>query len=79
MRNFFDDKPAGNKVHSHIAELMHNFYHGVRGFARRTIERHGLGRIPLLSGTVEQGDYLETGYLEQEMTDLPDTSCIEEI
>ena len=35
--------------------------------------------IPPLSGEVEQGDYLEIGYFEQEMSGSGDNSCIEEI
>ena len=38
-----------------------------------------MGLIPPLSGTTEQGDYLEIGYFEQEAPAGIETSCIEEI
>ena len=38
-----------------------------------------LGLIDPLSGSVEQGDYLEIGYFEQEMSQDISTTCIEEI
>lgn len=37
-----------------------------------------LRTVPPISGEVEQGDYLEIGYFEQEMAGV-DTTCLEEI
>ncbi len=52
---------------------------GANGIGKTTLFRSLLGLIPPLSGSVEQGDYLDIGYFEQE-TDPGNTStCIEEI
>ena len=52
---------------------------GANGIGKTTLLKSILGLIPPLSGNVERGDYLEIGYFEQEMTNPPETSCIEEI
>ena len=52
---------------------------GANGIGKTTLLKSILGLIPPLSGTVTQGDYLETGYFEQEMSGKMDNSCIEEI
>lgn len=52
---------------------------GANGIGKTTLLRSILGLIRPLSGTVEQGDYLEIGYFEQEMSGNQDNSCIEEI
>jgi ATPase subunit of ABC transporter with duplicated ATPase domains len=52
---------------------------GANGIGKTTLLKSILGLIPPLSGTVTQGDYLEIGYFEQEMTNPPDNSCIEEL
>lgn len=52
---------------------------GANGIGKTTLLKSILGLIPPLSGTVEQGDYLELGYFEQEMSQVRDNSCIEEI
>ncbi|MDE6518354.1 MAG: ATP-binding cassette domain-containing protein, partial [Acetatifactor sp.] len=52
---------------------------GANGIGKTTLLKSILGLIPPLSGTVEQGDYLQIGYFEQEMDQNIDTSCIEEI
>lgn len=52
---------------------------GANGIGKTTLLKSILGLIPPLSGTVEQGDYLELGYFEQEMSQDKDNSCIEEI
>ena len=38
-----------------------------------------LGLIPALSGEVEQGEFLQIGYFEQEMDQSINTTCIEEM
>ena len=40
---------------------------GANGIGKTTLLKSILGLIPPLSGSVEQGDYLEIGYFEQEM------------
>ena len=52
---------------------------GANGIGKTTLLKSILGLIPPLSGSVTQGDYLEIGYFEQEMTGNKDNSCIEEI
>ncbi len=52
---------------------------GANGIGKTTLLKSILGLIPPLSGKVEQGDYLEIGYFEQEMSNMPDNSCLEEI
>jgi len=41
---------------------------GANGIGKTTLLKSILGLIPPLSGEVEQGDYLEIGYFEQEMS-----------
>ena len=52
---------------------------GANGIGKTTLLKSILGLIPPLAGTVEQGDYLEIGYFEQEMDKNISTTCIEEI
>ena len=52
---------------------------GANGIGKTTLLKSLLGYIKPVSGAVEQGDYLELGYFEQEMTGDKDNSCIEEI
>ena len=40
---------------------------GANGIGKTTLLKSILGLIPPISGEVEQGDYLEIGYFEQEM------------
>ena len=51
---------------------------GTNGIGKSTFLKSLLGLIPTLSGQVHLGDYLYTGYFEQEMPP-GDNSCIEEI
>lgn len=52
---------------------------GANGIGKTTLLKSILGLISPLSGSVEQGDYLEIGYFEQEMSQDISTTCIEEI
>ncbi|MDO4332727.1 MAG: ABC-F family ATP-binding cassette domain-containing protein [Eubacteriales bacterium] len=52
---------------------------GANGIGKTTLLKSILGLIPPISGSVEQGDYLEIGYFEQEMRQDISTTCIEEI
>ena len=52
---------------------------GANGIGKTTLLKSILGLIPSLSGSVELGDYLYTGYFEQEMAPGNTTTCIEEI
>jgi len=52
---------------------------GANGIGKTTLLKSILGLTAPLSGSVEQGDYLEIGYFEQEMDQNISTTCIEEI
>ncbi|MBR2948273.1 MAG: ABC-F family ATP-binding cassette domain-containing protein [Lachnospiraceae bacterium] len=52
---------------------------GANGIGKTTLLKSILGLIQPLSGSVEQGDYLEIGYFEQEMSQDIATTCMEEI
>lgn len=52
---------------------------GANGIGKTTLLKSILGLTSPLSGSVEQGDYLEIGYFEQEMDQNISTTCIEEI
>ena len=52
---------------------------GANGIGKTTLLKSLLGMIPPVSGTTEQGDYLEIGYFEQEMSGDGSNTCIEEI
>ncbi len=52
---------------------------GANGIGKTTLLKSILGLIPPLCGEVEQRDYLEIGYFEQEMSGSGDNSCIDEI
>ena len=52
---------------------------GSNGIGKTTLLKSLLGLIPSISGTVEQGEFLQIGYFEQEMDQSIDTTCIEEM
>ena len=52
---------------------------GSNGIGKTTLLKSILGLIPSLEGQVELGDYLFTGYFEQEMETEDDTTCIQAI
>lgn len=52
---------------------------GANGIGKTTLLKSILGLIKPVSGSVEQGDYLEIGYFEQEMSKKDDTTCIQEM
>lgn len=52
---------------------------GANGIGKTTLLKSILGLIPPLEGSVEQGEYLEIGYFEQEMPPDIETTCLEEI
>jgi len=52
---------------------------GANGIGKTTLLKSILGLIPSISGSVELGDYLETGYFEQEIKDENSNTCIQEI
>ena len=52
---------------------------GANGIGKTTLLKSLLGLIKPISGEVEQGDYLEIGYFEQDMSPDITTTCLEEI
>ena len=52
---------------------------GANGIGKTTLLKSILGLIPSLSGKVVLGDYLYTGYFEQEMSGAKNNTCIEEL
>lgn len=52
---------------------------GANGIGKTTLLKSILGLITPLSGSVEQGDYLNIGYFEQEMSPDINTTCLEEL
>ena len=52
---------------------------GSNGIGKTTLLKSLLGLIPSISGTVEQGEFLQIGYFEQEMDQSIDTTCIEDM
>ncbi len=52
---------------------------GANGIGKTTLLKSLMGLIPSLEGQVEQGDYLELGYFEQEMSGDGNNTCLEEI
>ena len=51
---------------------------GANGIGKTTLLKSILGLIPSIRGSVEQGDYLNIGYFEQEMTGDGAKTCIED-
>ena len=52
---------------------------GANGIGKTTLLKSILGLIPSISGKVTLGDYLYTGYFEQEMSGAQNNTCIEEL
>ena len=52
---------------------------GANGIGKTTLLKSILGLIPPISGSVEQGDYLEIGYFEQEMDQSVSTTTMQEL
>ncbi len=73
------DEPLSRELDLEMERGQKIVLTGVNGIGKTTLLKSILGLIPPLSGEVEQGDYLEIGYFEQEMSQDVNTSCIEEI
>ncbi|MCQ2506211.1 MAG: ATP-binding cassette domain-containing protein [Lachnospiraceae bacterium] len=54
-------------------------FKGANGIGKTTLLKSILGLIPCVSGKVELGDYLYTGYFEQELTNPGNRTCIDEM
>lgn len=73
------DEPLSCKLNLEMERGSKIVLTGANGIGKTTLLKSILGLIPPLSGEVEQGDYLEIGYFEQEMSQDVNTTCIEEI
>ncbi len=73
------DEPLSSKLDLTMERGQKIVLIGANGIGKTTLLKSILGLINPLSGTVTQGDYLEIGYFEQEMSGDKDNSCIEEI
>jgi ATPase subunit of ABC transporter with duplicated ATPase domains len=52
---------------------------GANGIGKTTLLKSLLGLIQPLEGTIEKDHYLQIGYFEQELSNAPETTCLEEI
>lgn len=73
------DEPLSSPLNLEMERGSKIVLTGANGIGKTTLLKSILGLIPPLSGSVEQGDYLEIGYFEQEMDAGISTTCIEEI
>lgn len=73
------DEPLSRELDLEMERGQKIVLTGANGIGKTTLLKSILGLIPPLFGEVEQGDYLEIGYFEQEMSQDVNTSCIEEI
>ncbi|MBP3542744.1 MAG: ABC-F family ATP-binding cassette domain-containing protein, partial [Lachnospiraceae bacterium] len=73
------DEPLSKPLNLEMERGQKVVLTGANGIGKTTLLKSILGLIPSLSGSVELGDYLYTGYFEQEMAPGNTTTCIEEI
>lgn len=73
------DEPLSKPLNLEMERNQKIVLTGANGIGKSTLLKSILGLIKPLAGEVEQGDYLEIGYFEQEMNQDIQTTCIEEI
>ena len=73
------DEPLSSPLNIQIERGEKIVLTGSNGIGKTTLLKSLLGLIPSISGTVEQGEFLQIGYFEQEMDQSIDTTCIEEM
>ncbi len=73
------DEPLSSPLNISMERGQKIVLTGANGIGKTTLLKSILGLIKPLSGSVEQGDYLEIGYFEQEMSQDISTTCIEEL
>lgn len=73
------DEPLSKPLNLEMERNQKIVLTGANGIGKSTLLKSILGLIKPLAGEVEQGDYLEIGYFEQEMSQDIQTTCIEEI
>ena len=73
------DEPLSSPLNLEMERGQKIVLTGANGIGKSTLLKSILGLIKPLSGDVEQGDYLEIGYFEQETPAGIETTCLEEI
>ncbi|MBQ7359347.1 MAG: ABC-F family ATP-binding cassette domain-containing protein [Lachnospiraceae bacterium] len=73
------DEPLSKPLNLEMERGQKIVLTGANGIGKTTLLKSILGLIKPISGEVMQGDYLEIGYFEQEMSQDISTTCIEEI
>jgi len=73
------DEPLSTPINFSMARGDKLVFTGANGIGKTTLLKSILGLIPSISGKVSLGDYLYTGYFEQEMSGAQNNTCIEEL
>ena len=73
------DEPLSSPLNLEMERGQKIVLTGANGIGKSTLLKSILGLIKPLSGDVEQGDYLEIGYFEQDTPAGIETTCLEEI
>ena len=73
------DEPLSTPLNLEMERGQKIVLTGANGIGKTTLLKSILGLIPSIRGSVEQGDYLNIGYFEQEMTGDGAKTCIETI
>ncbi|MCY8234128.1 ABC-F family ATP-binding cassette domain-containing protein [Priestia endophytica] len=73
------DEPLSKPLNLRMERGQKIALFGANGIGKTTLLKSILGENKPVSGEVERGDYLEIGYFEQEVKNLSNRTCIEEI
>ncbi len=73
------DEPLSTPINLSMERGDKLVFTGANGIGKTTLLKSILGLIPAISGKVTLGDYLYTGYFEQEMSGAQNNTCIEEL
>ena len=73
------DDPLSTPINFSMERGDKLVFTGANGIGKTTLLKSILGLIPAISGKVTLGDYLYTGYFEQEMSGAQNNTCIEEL
>ena len=73
------DDPLSTPINFSMERGDKLVFTGANGIGKTTLLKSILGLIPSISGRVTLGDYLYTGYFEQEMSGAQNNTCIEEL
>ena len=71
------DEPLSTPLNLEMERGQKIVLTGANGIGKTTLLKSILGLIPSIRGSVEQGDYLNIGYFEQEVTGDGAKTCIE--